>query len=241
MSGDLLGTLVDVQTSINHTMGGYLSAFAKTRNWLDLLLVLPLGVAFGAVHALTPGHSKTVLASYLAGSPSKVLGGVAVAGILSLTHVFTAVLIALLSLPLLSTSLTSAGRAPLLEDVSRAMLALIGIWMIWRAWKQPAHTHAEGPVVGVMAGLIPCPLTLFVMVFAISRGVPEAGLVFALAMMLGVAFTLSSLAALTVIARDRMAGLLERHGPAISKGGRTFEALAGFILLAIGVRELFFR
>ncbi|WP_425459635.1 hypothetical protein [Hankyongella ginsenosidimutans] len=35
-----------------------------------------------------------------------------------------------------------------------------------------------------MAGLIPCPLTLFVMTFALSRGVPEAGVAFAGVMML---------------------------------------------------------
>ena len=44
---------------------------------------------------------------------------------------------------------------------------------------------------GVVAGLVPCPLTLFAMVAGISRGVPEAGLTFAVATLFGVAFTLS--------------------------------------------------
>jgi ABC-type nickel/cobalt efflux system permease component RcnA len=38
-----------------------------------LVLILPLGIAFGAVHALTPGHGKTVLASSLVGSRLVVL------------------------------------------------------------------------------------------------------------------------------------------------------------------------
>jgi cation diffusion facilitator family transporter len=38
------------------------------RNWATLVSVLPLGIVFGAIHALIPGHGKSVLASYLVGS-----------------------------------------------------------------------------------------------------------------------------------------------------------------------------
>ncbi len=50
--------------------------------------------------------------------------------------------------------------------------------MLWIAFFCPPHVHGEreGVAVGFMAGLISCPLTLFVMTFAISRGVPEAGI-----------------------------------------------------------------
>jgi ABC-type nickel/cobalt efflux system permease component RcnA len=43
----------------------------------------------------------------------------------------------------------------------------------------------------MMAGQIPCPLTLFVMTIAMYRGVPAAGVLFAMVMMLGVMLTLS--------------------------------------------------
>ena len=59
-----------------------------------------------------------------------------------------------------------------------------------------------------MAGLIPCPLTLFVMTFAMSRGVPEAGIMFAIVMMTGVALTLSTVALLTVFFRSQFERLL---------------------------------
>src|SRR5262249_49874070 len=35
--------------------------------------------------------------------------------------------------------------------------------------------HHEGVMVGVMAGLIPCPLTLFVLLYALARGVANCG------------------------------------------------------------------
>jgi ABC-type nickel/cobalt efflux system permease component RcnA len=93
------------------------------------------------------------------------------------------------------------------------MLAGIGVWMLLRAWRRTNHHHAsQGMMVGVMAGLIPCPLTLFVMIYALSRGVPEAGIVFAIAIMLGVTLTLSSVAILTVSVRNSVTTLIERYG-----------------------------
>jgi len=241
MGQDILSFLVHVQGAIRDSIGADLRVFAASRDWSALIAVLPLGIAFGAVHALTPGHSKTVLATYLVGAPLKVLEGVGVAAVLAFTHVVTAVLIAVLALPLIETGLTSAGRAPLLEDVSRGLLALIGVWMLVRAWRGPSEHHAEGAFVGIMAGLIPCPLTLFAMVLAISRGVPEAGLVFAGALMLGVMATLSAVAAAAILAKHSLTRFLGRHGAQLQRVSRVIEAVAGLVLVAIGVQELLLR
>ena len=92
-------------------------------------------------------------------------------------------------------------------------------------------------MVGVIAGLIPCPLTLFAMFLALSRGVPEAGLTFAAAMMFGVAFTLGAVAAATILARDWMLKLIDRHGGSIERISRGLDAMSGVLLLMIGVRQ----
>jgi nickel/cobalt transporter (NicO) family protein len=141
-----------------------------------------MGTVFGAAHALTPGHSKTVLAAYLAGSPPGLARRFGVSLSLSFTQVNMSALIALLSLSLVSVVPGSAGRAPLPEVVSRRLLSLIGVWMLCRATRRTphGHSHGDGLGVGIVAGLVPCPLTLFVMAFAISRGVPQAGVALAL-------------------------------------------------------------
>src|SRR5215211_5052488 len=60
--------LVDLQRWVYGSITEYLNAFSTSADWFSLANVLPLGIVFGAVHALTPGHGKTVLASYLVGS-----------------------------------------------------------------------------------------------------------------------------------------------------------------------------
>ena len=203
-----------------------------------LFAMLPIGIAFGAVHALTPGHGKAILASYVAGSPVSVGHALLVSLTLAITHVGMAVLIALFSLPLVSVALGSAGRAPALEFMSRGLLLLVGMWMVWRAMRNSTrHTH-EGKAVGLIAGLVPCPLTLFVMTLAMARGVPQAGLAFAVAMVMGVAATLSLVALVTSLGRRFVQNFLLAHPKLLSGVSRVIEGFAGVFLTLIAVLEL---
>ena len=239
----MLQWLIDIQRDIYLTFADHIKAFAAGGSWAALAAFLPMGIVFGAVHAMTPGHSKSVLATYLAGSSSGIGRSLAVSLILSFVHVGTAVLIAVLSLPLVSVALGSVGRAPLLENLSRGLLGLIGLWMLWRAATRAGHRHegGEGAAVGIMAGLIPCPLTLFVMTFAISRGVPQAGIAFAVTMMIGVAVTLSFVAITVVLFRQQVTRLLETRPRLVAAFSRAIEATADIILVAVAAREILVR
>ncbi|WP_376704934.1 ABC transporter permease [Mesorhizobium sp. ISC25] len=231
-------TLVEFQRTIYMTLGEQIKLLAAGGNWLAFMAFLPMGVVFGAAHALTPGHSKAVLATYLAGSDAKVSRGLLVSMTLSFTHVTIAVLIAALSLPLVSIALGSVGRAPLLEHISRGLLGLIGVWMLWRALSHSHHHRHEGEAVGVMAGLIPCPLTLFAMTFAISRGVPAAGVLFAITMMVGVALTLSCVAVLSIVFRERLVQFFARQPRLFETISRAIEAAAGLALAGVAVWQI---
>ncbi|GLS35547.1 nickel/cobalt efflux system [Mesorhizobium tianshanense] len=228
--------LVEFQRTIYLAVGEQIKLLSVGGDWLAFMGFLPMGVVFGAAHALTPGHSKAVLATYLAGSDANVPRGLLVSIALSFTHVTIAVLIAVLSLPLVSIALGSVGRAPLLEDISRGLLGLIGVWMLWRALNHGHHHRHEGEAVGVMAGLIPCPLTLFVMTFAMSRGIPGAGILFAITMMVGVALTLSCVAVLSILFRERLVGFFA--GKPLETISRTIEGAAGLALAGVAVWQV---
>jgi nickel/cobalt exporter len=135
------------------------------------------------VHALTPGHSKSVLGAYVLGSGLSAARALATAFVLALTHISSAIVLALVANALVTRTIVGAGQAPALELASRLLLIAIGAWLIARALRHRPHVHGEGLAVGIIAGLVPCPLTLFTMTYAVARGVPEAGLAFALAML----------------------------------------------------------
>ena len=232
--------LADLQRTIYGAISSNLAAFAATRNWSMLATVLPVGILFGALHALMPGHGKAVLASYLVGSRDAAVKAMAIAGLQALTHVGSAVVLALLASQLVTRTLGGVGRAPTLELISRGTLIAIGTWLIVRAVRGQAHVHGEGVAVGVVAGLVPCPLTLFAMFYALARGVPEAGLTFALAMMLGVGLTLMAVALAAVSARTAMLGLMAQRAVSMRRIVRALDGAAGGAMIAIAARELTF-
>lgn len=233
----MLELLIRVQGWIHEALIAAMGAFVAGRDWTTLAAMLPMGILFGAVHALTPGHGKTVLASYLVGSKVAAVRSLSIAGALAVTHVGSAVLIALFALPLVSRTLGSVGRAPSLGALSRGGLARIGLWLLIRALRGRAHHHdgREGVMVGVVAGLVPCPLTLFAMVLALGRGVPEAGLTFALAIVLGVGLTLAAVAVLAVFARSWVVAVSARRGASIAQLSCVLDGVAGTLLLAAGL------
>jgi ABC-type nickel/cobalt efflux system permease component RcnA len=231
----MLDQLIAWQRWIYGALSADLIRFAETHDWIALAAVLPTGVLFGAIHALTPGHGKSILTSYLVGSRLATLRATAVAGVMALTHVGTAVLIAVTAAPLITRTLGGVGRAPTLELVSRGLLIAIGAWLILRAWRGRAHPHGEGIAVGFIAGLVPCPLTLFAMMFAMLRGVIEAGFVFAAAMMLGVLITLAAVALLTIFLRDRTIAFTTRHGASMHRLARALDAVSGLLLIALSL------
>ena len=231
--------LGDIQQTIYAAIGSHLGTFAASRDWGALATILPLGIVFGAVHALTPGHSKTLLASYLIGSHLALLRGLAVSSVLAATHVLSSVLIALFAMQLLTRTLAGAGRAPLAEDLSRGLLVLIGVWFVVRAIRgHTRHARQEGIAVGFIAGLVPCPLTLFVMVTALARGVPSAGLTFAASMFVGIAVTLGVVAVAAILSRDVATQALARYGTPVATIGRLLDGIAGLLLVLFGAQEL---
>jgi len=213
----MLDFLVGLQAPIHSSLTAYLAAFAGSRDRGALAAVLPLGTLFGAVHALTPGHGKMVLASYLLGSGLAAARALLVALLMAATHISSAVVLALLGAPLITRAFVGVGRAPSLELISRGILVVIGLWLVLRAFGRRPHVHGEGMAVSLAAGLVPCPLTLFVMIYALARGVPEAGLTFAAAMLLGVALTLSLVALVAVFARAHLLSLMAFSGASMDR------------------------
>jgi nickel/cobalt transporter (NicO) family protein len=235
----VLEFLVGLQRGIHATLSGDISAFAATGDWLALLAVLPLGILFGSIHAMTPGHSKAVLAAYVVGSgmsPWKALG---TAFALSVTHVGSAVLLALVGSALVTRTIVGAGQAPALELTSRLLLVAIGVWLVVSALRHRPHHDGEGAAVGFFAGLVPCPLTLFLMVYAVSQGVPQAGMVFAVAMLIGVGSVLVLVAMVSAVASRMISELIDRHGQSIDRYARGLNILAGVALIGFAMAELF--
>jgi nickel/cobalt transporter (NicO) family protein len=201
-----------------------------------IFAAMAAAVLFGAVHAMMPGHGKTVLVSYHLGQPSKLREGIANGAILTLTHVGLALVLVLAGFAVISRAFAQGGRTPQFEIASGVMVALIGAFLLWRSTRHDHQMHErDGRTLAFVTGMIPCPLTTFIMSYALARGLLGAGLAVTAAMALGMIATIGGIALAAAFARDRFMGLLARTESWRHRVGTVLEVGGSVMVLLFGL------
>ncbi len=110
-------------------------------------LVLLLGVAFvlGALHALSPGHGKSLMAAYLVGTSGRLRDVLILGTTITLSHVFSVVVLGLIALWLEDFFLP--GSVSLYFSLgSGILILLIGVYLLisrWRAYRRVGRESAS--------------------------------------------------------------------------------------------------
>lgn len=93
------------------------------------LAALVIAMILGALHALSPGHGKTIVAAYLVGSQGKVRHAIALGTIVTLTHTGSVFLLGLATLSL-SQYIMPTKLFPTLELASGLLIVVLGIVLL---------------------------------------------------------------------------------------------------------------
>jgi ABC-type nickel/cobalt efflux system permease component RcnA len=200
------------------------------------VLFAALGAAFlyGLLHALGPGHRKTVIFSYFLAEDAPVLQGVLAGVLMALLHGAAAVGLILPIYYILRGSLmiTFNSVSRYIEIATFGFIAVFGAMMLTlhlvhllrgrhahHAVKQidqredigiagaaqPSAQHLQQRnllLLVIGSGLVPCPGAAMVLMFALSMQMLTLGLLAVGAMSLGMAVTISSVAVVTLGARN---------------------------------------
>ena len=175
-----------------------------------LLALVGICALLGALHALTPGHGKALLAAYLVGDLGTVRQAVVLGATITLTH--TAAVLALGGGARGGHHVVPGVVVPVLSVVAGVAVLVLGVRLVCQRWigtRSPViahgHGHHHGPVptrrtglrgvaaMGVSAGMIPCPEALSVMLFAIGLNRTALGIVMIVAFGMGLALVLVGL------------------------------------------------
>lgn len=222
--------------------GGMAESMRSATDMTALPALMCLAFLFGIVHALMPGHGKTVLVSYHLGREARWHQGLTTGTLLALTHIGTAIVLVLAGVAVISRSLAAGGRAPAFELASAMLITAIGIFLVARLLRPRSHGQIrDGRALAVATGLVPCPLTTFILTYALARGKLAVGLAAVLGMMLGVIVTLAGFAVSAVLAREQLTSLLARSDRFRSKAGWTLEMVGALGVLGLGVAMLLGR
>ncbi|HVM70366.1 MAG TPA: sulfite exporter TauE/SafE family protein [Anaerolineales bacterium] len=105
-----------------------LAGLVRTQNFSPLFLAgaFLLSLALGSLHALTPGHGKTLVAAYLVGSHGRKRDAIFLGSIVTLTHTGSVLIFGLITL-LASRFIFPTLIAPWLEIISGLAVAGFGL------------------------------------------------------------------------------------------------------------------
>jgi len=207
------GHLATTADSRSDGLTGVFEDAAAGRGVLVLLLLGALG--WGALHALSPGHGKAMVAAYLVGTRGSARDAVVLGATVTVTHTIGVFALGLVTLSL-SQYVLPERLYPWLTLISGLMVVVVGAGVLRsRLRRTHAHTHHHAPghdhphthetrgllSMGAAAGLLPCPSALVVLLAAISQHEVALGMLLIVAFSVGLAATLTGLGVAVVHAR----------------------------------------
>lgn len=197
-----------------------------------LWMFLGLSFVYGVVHALGPGHGKTVVCSYFLSNPGSFFSGALMGNAITFVHMGSAAVAVGAAYVLFSSGMggfQQASRA--LQPASYGLLTLMGLFLAGKAIRDVIkggllaetscpidHTEVARSAhikkvltVSFITGLVPCPGAAVILAFAIGQNIFWAGILAIIAMAVGMGLTTTLFAWAAVAARGATLKLSGRN------------------------------
>jgi ABC-type nickel/cobalt efflux system permease component RcnA len=236
-----------VDEPAGHREGHLLLDLLDTKH--GMIVVLLLAAGFGALHALTPGHGKTLVAAYLVGQRGTIWHALVLG--LTTTAAHTGIVIALYVL-LVLTGVSAAVAFVILQLGGGLIITGMGLWLLMQRLAGRAdhvhlgsNHHAGGRalpgvswwstvVLGVAGGMVPCWDAVILLIFSVSVGLQWLGVALLVAFSAGLAGVLVALGLLVVGAG---AGARARWGddPRFDRAVRVLLIASAVAIVLIGL------
>lgn len=195
-------------------------------------VILLFSLLYGILHAAGPGHGKTLVAGYFSTNERSYMRGTVIALLIAATHVISAFTVTLVLFWFVHAmfSQTINNISLYTTKISGVIILLIALylarqkWLYYRPKPKVMTFSAMAPHVSscgchscktsanstdlmliLGAGIVPCPGTIVVFLFALSMGMIALGALSAVVMSLGMGLTIAITAALGTTLRRKSA------------------------------------
>lgn len=199
----------------------------------------------GMFHALEPGHGKTLILAYMTGGSMRFFGASQLIAGLILVHFLLFSFLAFLLK-------TGNDSFPILGTIGPSFIICLGLYLLYRASKEVRHEHDDdcdepmhfhfneskfsSPfVTGMVAGLIPCPSAVAVLLIASTKFSNDSTTLYSSIMVyvLGIALTLIGIMVLFLLFKERFSDRLN----SMNKRFNT-NLIAASLIILIGILYL---
>lgn len=229
-------SLIRNQLELRDFLAENLKSFKDVRSLSMFLAIIGVSFLYGVLHALGPGHRKTVVFSIYIARKAPWWEPAATSLALAGLHGGTAILLLLLFRGVsgaLSSSTTPI--ALYMEGFAWTALAVMAAVLLARAITDFAHgkSRADSPAsLGalVLSGIYPCPGALLVLILSSSLDLILTGMAAVLAMSVGMSLPILLFSYLGWFGRAGLVVGLRKNEVALRKAGALAE-IAGFAFL----------
>jgi nickel/cobalt exporter len=231
--------------------------------WGMMLAGMAMAFGLGAVHALSPGHGKTIVAAYLVGTRGTPKHAVFLGFMVTFTHTISVFALGLVTL-YLSQFVLPETISPVLGAISGISIVWIGAMLLYKRivgrtaephshGHEHSHDHGDGHAhshvpdevgmggliaLGASGGLVPCPTALVLLLSAVSLGRVGLGLTLLVAFSAGLAVVLSAVGLVVLYAKHlvpegRRSRAFLRYAPI---GSAAIIVVVGIVMTWVSIR-----
>ena len=219
-------------------------------------------LAFGMLHALEPGHGKSLVATFvLSRKSNKIIDPLLIGLISSITHTASVYILGYLGLKFLS-SVSPINKELFINLIASIVIFLIGLWLLWDRVIEPLFHHDHEHhcsvhevltknfeasnilLIGLTAGLVPCSGGLAVFMTATATSGFKnllAGFFYVLSFSVGLGLALTLVAFSTIAGQGILKSLLQKSIANIEKASGVISAIViytlGLILLTSNINS----
>lgn len=213
----LYTVIAEEQKVLREKLTATISAM-KSGDWNAIWKFLAICLVYGMLHALGPGHGKSIVVGYFIARRGRWRQGVALGAGITVTHTMSAVLLLLILYAIFKATVFSAfetGRIGI-ERASYALIMLTGVLLVVLAIRDVFKSHkgcgccarmesAEGAVaesklppiarwreilgVAAVTGIVPCPAVALIVLFCLLNSMVALSLLGALVICIGMTIT----------------------------------------------------
>ncbi len=232
-----LKQLVMWQYQLNSFISTTIRSLNDENSLTTSLFILGIAFAYGLIHAAGPGHGKALIAFYFTSNKSDYKKAFKMGYMISIIHAISALLFTFGIFFVLKTMFRKNFNdfSSMAMQISAIMIMAIGLYLIWEAYKNRKAKEKNIKIknkseyaVAFSAGIVPCPGVMTIVLFCIVLKHYFLGILAAIAMSIGMGFTISMAGIFSIALSKKGNGFLE-------KKAYLLEILGALLVFSLGV------
>ena len=239
-----------LQHKLNQKITELSKEIKEKRSAKPILIILFMTFIYGMVHALGPGHGKTVTFSYFLSERAEVRKGIMVGGLIGFLHAISALILVLVLYFIIQQSFLRPIEelSRIIKLISYGLITLIGLFLLSKTIlglrkekraekriKDSSVTTKDIIPFAIAVGMIPCTGAVIVLLFSISMGILGIGIISTLCMALGMATTISLVGVSTILAKNGVTKFIVNRPKVNTILQTTFSLIGALLIILFGI------